>query len=264
MTVIRGYLEMNWHKWIHDWKKNAQSQMVDGKIHRDVCPDFIKSAIWEQMCAIWEGYTFQKILTQCTTARRHSHLPHCTGSQSYNFFRERIQGTISHQPSCLEYWWHTLQKKGDGGYISPEVQGIAYIFQRLTREQSNQRDASGRQDIEVDPSTHTDVEMEDWLQDTRGTKKGWIIGMPRVQAYTVVPIARVRRCPPPGADCTSGSGVDPSLSDELFRRILKACMESIAIQSGALSRQQIYQLAQEVIHGSIDRSLSTDELLGLV
>ena len=99
--------------------------MADGQTLRDVRPDFIGAAVWEQMCLIWEGEAFKKMSAQRTAARQQSRLPHCTGSQSYDLYRERLEVSLKHRPSRLEFWWHAHQKKGDGGYISPEAEHIA-------------------------------------------------------------------------------------------------------------------------------------------
>lgn len=102
----------------------------------------------------------------------------------------------------------------------------------------------------------------------RKSEESRILGMPRVPAYTVVPTTRARRRLCTGVDGASGLGADPSLFDEFFQKIVEACMEKWSTNrtlflSGAPSRQRIYQLAQEVVHSSIN-SGSRDELLGLV
>ena len=124
--------------------------------------------------------------------------------------------------------------------------------------------SSQRGDTPVADAERDDEEMEDWLQATGGPKKGRIVGIPRVPAYTIVPAARSRRRPPTGGSGASGSGAGPSLSDDFFRRIIEGCMASSVVQSGAPSRERIYQLAQEVVHGSIDPTAAADDLMGVV
>ena len=128
MTVLHRYLEMNWHKWVYDWKKKAQTKMADGQTLKDVRPDFISAAVWDQMCSIWDGETFKKMSAQRSAARQQSRLPHSTGSQSYDLYQDTLEVSLKHAPSRLEFWWHAHQKKGDGGYISPEAERIAVSF----------------------------------------------------------------------------------------------------------------------------------------
>lgn len=106
--------------------------------------------------------------------------------------------SLNHGPSRLEFWWHAHQKKGDGGYISPEAERIDRRFEDLVVARSSQRG-----DTLIDDSTRVDKEIEDWLQATGGPKKGRVVGIPHVPAYTLVPVVRSRRCPP-----TGGSGCE--------------------------------------------------------
>ena len=69
--------------------------------------------------------------------------------------------------------------------------------------------SSQRGDTPVDESMRADEEIEDWLQATGGPKKGRVVGIPHVPAYTLVPAARSRRRPPTGGSGASGSGASP-------------------------------------------------------
>lgn len=202
------------------------------------CPD-----VWRYFCDHWVSEAHVAKSETSKKNREKLEVNHTAGAKPFDDVREELERSNGMPPSLLKLWETTHKRKGTGDWVTKAAKEIYERYSALASKQLST----------TSPCTPEDEPLDLWLQATGGIKKNRIIGMPGVQASTVLsPV----HC---ASESSKGEGpaVGPSksgrnLSKETFVQVVEATLarlrSSQLYQEGRkLNRQTLQTLAQEAL-----------------
>ncbi|KAL8103339.1 hypothetical protein AgCh_027781 [Apium graveolens] len=231
---------------------------ASGRTPFDHRPPYFSPDVWRYFCDRWVSEAHIAKSETSKKNREKLEVNHTAGAKPFDDVREELERSTGVPPSLLKLWETTHKKKDTGDWVTEAAKEIYERYSALASKQLST----------ASPCTPADEPLDLWLQATGGIKKNRIIGMPRVQASTVLsPVQHV-------SESSQGEGpaVDPlksarDFSKETFVQIVEATLTRIRssqlYQGGRkLNKQTLQTLAQEALaEGDMGAESELSELI---